>query len=65
MYMFTIFPLLSVTVSCFKQSPLNSTYMFSPINFTVGARLLSEVLMTSLDNPFDSHDEMLSVAPIF
>ena len=49
---------------CFKQLPLNFTYILLPVCFNVGASVLTGGLVTSLDNPFHPHDQILSVLPI-
>ena len=55
-------------LSLFKHIPLNDTYIILLVSFSVGTRLLSDVvggLMTSLDNASDSHDKILSILSIF
>ena len=47
--------------------PLNPTYIILAAYFSVGARLLLDVvggLMASSDNPLDFHSEISSVLPI-
>ena len=63
--MFTIFFWLHVILSCFKQSSLNSKYIFLLSYPSVGARLLSGGLITSSDSPLDFHSEILSVLLFF
>ena len=55
-------------LSLLKHIPLNYTYIILLVSFSVGTRLLSDVvggLMTSLDNASDSHDKILSILSIF
>ena len=59
--MFTIFSLLYVTLSSFKQPPLNYKYILLLSYPSAGARLLSGGLITSSDSPLDLHSEILSV----
>ena len=53
--------MIECVLSCFKQLPLNFTYILLPVYFSVGGRLLSNVLgvlITSLDCPLDSYNEI-------
>ena len=65
MYMCTVFPLLNVSLSCFKQLPLKFTCILLSVYLIAGERLLSGALTASSDSPVHFDDEILSVLPIF
>ena len=62
--MFTIFPWLNVTLSCFKQALLKDNFVLVPQESNVGVRMLLDVvgsLIPSLDNPLDVHDKTVKI----
>ena len=61
---FTILFGVKVTLSCFKQIPLNSTLIFELSHFSFGERLVFDVvggLIFSCDNLLDCHPTIVSV----
>ena len=57
--------MIKCDLSCFKQLPLNVTYILLPACSSVGESLLSVGLITLSDNPLDFYSEIFSVLPIF
>ena len=57
---------VKVTLSCFKQLPLNYTLIFELCHFSFGERLLFDVvggLIVSFENPLDCHATTVSLRP--